>query len=192
MISASCSKYLATMLRVQMRSRTFDPPSGAALLFPKAFFDIFAMVCMSYTKVKTKLPPPIRLFDPVERHISGYPMAFVLSWHAVLYNPSVFTMSAPAKPIPRDSSLVYITVSSPLSPDEITRGAAEKEANINYIGPVGELKGEHIFQVVAKDGPMKRDSPTWQETRTNILDGVRGVEGVWSATIMEEKSRSKR
>jgi hypothetical protein len=57
---------------------------------------------------------------------------------------------------------------------------------------VGELKGEHIFEVVGPEGPMRRDSRQWKEMQEDVLRDVGAVEGVKSAKVLEMRQRAKR
>ncbi|GFZ48755.1 hypothetical protein JCM24511_06504 [Saitozyma sp. JCM 24511] len=109
---------------------------------------------------------------------------------------------APAKPPALDPSNTYIHITSPSSPSSLSSlltsalsalpSAGGSGSTLRYIGPVGELRGEHIFEVVGPDGPVRRDSPFWRESQGGIMGSIKAAEGVKGAKVMEMKQRAKR
>lgn len=60
------------------------------------------------------------------------------------------------------------------------------------MAPVGELSGEHIFEVLHKGGPVKRDMGGSEAIGTGMVAALKGQEGVKGAKILEVKQRAKR
>jgi hypothetical protein len=101
-----------------------------------------------------------------------------------------------------DPSNTYIHITSPSSPSSLSSlltsalsalpNAGGTGGTLRYIGPVGELKDEHIFEVVGPDGPVRRDSPLWKESQGGIMGSIKAAEGVKGAKVMEMRQRAKR
>ena len=85
--------------------------------------------------------------------------------------------------------LSYLHITSSNDPQAITQSfATDSNFKISYLGPVGELKGEYIFQVEhAAGGTVKRD-----ELPSDIVASVKSVDGVRGAKVLETKQRAKR
>lgn len=99
-------------------------------------------------------------------------------------------MSAPVKPPQLDPSSTYIHITSPLPPAQIAANASSKQVDLTYIAPVGELKGEYIFQLgISGDAGS---SVAGVEKRDEAVRALKGVEGVRGAKVMEQKMRAKR
>jgi len=97
-------------------------------------------------------------------------------------------MSTPVQPPKLEPGRAYVHVSSHSSPDSISNALeATSHCRLQYIGPVGELKGEHIFEVKQADGqgPIER-------TEQSILGAIKAVPGVKTVKTMEVKQRAKR
>ena len=101
-------------------------------------------------------------------------------------------MSTQAKiPPAMQPGLSYIHVTSQQSPQDISASVTSGDWNLNYLGPVGELDGEHIFEVRKSTGEvMKRDELA--EGAGGVLDVVKGVQGVRGVKLLETKQRAKR
>ncbi|RSH91903.1 hypothetical protein EHS25_009273 [Saitozyma podzolica] len=109
---------------------------------------------------------------------------------------------ASAKPPALDPSNTYIHITSPSSPSSLSSllssalsalpDAGSRAGTLRYVGPVGELKGEHIFEVVGPDGPVRTDSPLWKESQGGIMGSIKSAEGVKGAKVMEMRQRAKR
>lgn len=120
--------------------------------------------------------------------------------HTTLHlNHTAITMSAPIKPPQLDPNQTYLHITSPLSPTEITQQAQTRDITLTYIAPVGELKGEYIFELSpgslqpslehGTDGSVSEAS---LERRDGVARDLRGVEGIKGAKVMEQKQRAKR
>ncbi len=95
-------------------------------------------------------------------------------------------MSGPAKPPKLEPGHSYVHVTSHFTPDAITNAiSANPQYRLKYVGPVGELKGEHIFEVQDTGGPIER-------AEKPVLDSIRQVEGVKGVKVVELKQRAKR
>ncbi|OCF38077.1 hypothetical protein I316_00301 [Kwoniella heveanensis BCC8398] len=109
------------------------------------------------------------------------------------------TDRAPVKPIKFEPNHIYLQVSfnpsssssNPVPPTNIVHSSLSAK----YLGPVGELKGEGIYQVVqADDGSaVRRDALTWSEKEKEVVAAVKKSEGVKGVKVMPElKQRAKR
>lgn len=109
---------------------------------------------------------------------------------------SGLTMAAPAKPAHVDPSEITVHITSPSSASDLTHQLAQQPAqplSLRYIGPVGELKGEHLFKVVTQEGePVKRDEGKWADEVQALLGDVRREQGVKGAKVLEQQQRAKR
>ncbi|OCF44667.1 hypothetical protein I317_01554 [Kwoniella heveanensis CBS 569] len=110
------------------------------------------------------------------------------------------THRAPVKPIKFEPNHIYLQVSfdpsssSPSKPAPPTN-IVHSSLSAKYLGPVGELKGEGIYQVVqADDGSaVRRDALTWSEKEKEVVAAVKKSEGVKGVKVMPElKQRAKR
>lgn len=101
----------------------------------------------------------------------------------------LLSMSAALKPPKLEPGHSYVHVTSPSGPDAIANALqADQHCRLRYVGPVGELKGEHIFEVQHPDGtgrPMER-------AEQPILEAINRVEAVKGVKVMEVKLRAKR
>jgi hypothetical protein len=126
-------------------------------------------------------------------------------------------MSAPIKPPTLSPHSTYLHITSPLPPNQIAENAESKNIRIGYIAPVGELKGEYIFEL---DPPNTNTDTTAQgrdcdqasatqpgqaqehehehehehdiERRKEVVRSIKELEGVKGVKIMEQKQRTKR
>jgi hypothetical protein len=101
-------------------------------------------------------------------------------------------MSAPVKPVKLEQTSTYIHITSSLDPSTITEHAAEKNVRLQHKGPIGELDGEHIFEVLDGRTAVARDTEQGRSLVESALSTMRGSEGVKGAQIMETKQRAKR
>jgi hypothetical protein len=105
-------------------------------------------------------------------------------------------MSAPAKPLDLDpdTAYIHITSSQPASSLSQTFASQSSAYRLHYVGPVGELKGEHVFEVRQAKGlhAVKRDSETWTHSQQDIIGAAKAVDGVSGVKVLETKQRVKR
>ncbi|KAK4685522.1 hypothetical protein P7C73_g4623, partial [Tremellales sp. Uapishka_1] len=103
-------------------------------------------------------------------------------------------MAQPAKPPTLLPDHTYIHVSSSSSPPALAEKLTTTQPiQVRYIGPVGELKGEHIFELVGESQtPLKRDSTFWTREGESLLRDLKRVEGVKKVEVMEVRQRAKR
>jgi hypothetical protein len=90
-------------------------------------------------------------------------------------------MSSQAKiPPALQPGLSYIHITSPQTPEQIQASIPNKDWAIKYLGPVGELDGEHVFEVRKLSGEvLKRDElAEGAGGVVSVLKGVQGVKGV--------------
>jgi len=101
-------------------------------------------------------------------------------------------MSTQAKiPPALQPGLSYIHITSPQPPDQIQAAIPKKDWEIKYLGPVGELDGEHIFEVRKPSGEVvKRDELA--EGAGGVVSVLKGVQGVKAVKVLETKQRAKR
>ncbi|KAK1921955.1 hypothetical protein DB88DRAFT_375357 [Papiliotrema laurentii] len=98
-------------------------------------------------------------------------------------------MSTAKKPVAMQPGLAYIHVTSAQPPSTITSAlSAHSQYHLEYLGPVGELEGEHIFQVQRPDGGVVPRS----ELPEDVLSAIKTVQGVKGAKVLETKQRAKR
>jgi hypothetical protein len=97
--------------------------------------------------------------------------------------------SKPAKPPALLPGHSYIHITSSQAPQRIVDGSRPPDGlAITYVGPVGELDGEHIFEVThAGGGVVPRG-----ELPSGVVDALKAVQGVKGAKVMEVKQRAKR
>lgn len=98
-------------------------------------------------------------------------------------------MSAPIKPVKLEPNSSYIHITSSQTPEAIQQQAAQHNVQLQHKGPVGELEGEHIFEILdAGRRAVARD--------TGVVDSavtaLKGSEGVKDAKVMETRQRAKR
>ncbi|ORY33420.1 hypothetical protein BCR39DRAFT_586489 [Naematelia encephala] len=104
------------------------------------------------------------------------------------------TTTQPAKPLHLDPENTYIQITTSPTHDPTALNISGP-SRLQYLGPVGELKGEHIFQLQTSDGaPVKRATIEAGEAELGkrAVEAVRAVQGVKGAKIMEFKHRAKR
>ncbi|GMK56558.1 hypothetical protein CspeluHIS016_0303980 [Cutaneotrichosporon spelunceum] len=81
----------------------------------------------------------------------------------------------------------YIHITSHMAPEDLSRQLSDSPVKLEYRGPVGELEGEHVFEVVGA-----ADSDVWKRDSTNVIRNVREKDGVSGAAVLEAKQRAKR
>ncbi|BEJ13544.1 hypothetical protein CspHIS471_0307180 [Cutaneotrichosporon sp. HIS471] len=81
----------------------------------------------------------------------------------------------------------YIHITSRVAPEDISKSLADSPVRLEYRGPVGELEGEHVFEVVGA-----AESDVWKRDHANVLQNMRKKDGIRSATVLEAKQRAKR
>lgn len=99
----------------------------------------------------------------------------------------------PNKPPKIEPSHVYLQISH--SPSQIPSTSLDNPPwRLKYVGQVGELEGEGIFEVVQIDGqPVKKDENVWTQKEKILLEKVKNAVGVKSVTVLPEvRQRSKR
>jgi hypothetical protein len=102
-------------------------------------------------------------------------------------------MTAPAKPVQLLPTSTYIHISSNLDPKAIQSQAAAQSVHIEHKGPVGELEGDHIFEVLDEGrAPVASDSVVVRDVAESAVLKLRGTDGVKTATVMETRQRAKR
>jgi hypothetical protein len=101
-------------------------------------------------------------------------------------------MAQPQKPPALDPNHIYIHITSPSSPSAISDSfSTTGDRSLRYIGPVGELSGEHIFEVHQSGGPVKRDAAAGG-VGAGVVSALKELEGVRGAKVLEVKQRAKR
>lgn len=98
-------------------------------------------------------------------------------------------MSAPIKPVKLEPDSSYIHITSSQTPETIQQQAAKQDVQLQHKGPVGELEGEHIFEVLDTGRrAVARDT----EAVDSAVSVLKGTEGVKDAKVMETRQRVKR
>lgn len=98
-------------------------------------------------------------------------------------------MASPAKPLNLQPGLSYIHVTSSQPPQAIQDALSHDQIKLKYLGPVGELEGEHVFEVRSPNG---QDVLPRGELPTDLVGAVKGIQGVKGAKVLETKQRAKR
>ena len=99
-------------------------------------------------------------------------------------------MAQPNRPPVIDPGLANIHITSNLPPSTIASGlSAHSEYRLQYIGPVGELQGEYIFQVKTPNNVDVKRSDLQDRP---LLKALKGIDGVKGAKVLESKQRPKR
>ena len=102
-------------------------------------------------------------------------------------------MSAPKKPIQLLPYKSYVHLTSTLAPEQILQQAATKNIELVHTGPIGELEGEHVFEVLTEHrASIAGDSITGRNQVETALSTLKGTEGVKNAKILESRQRAKR
>ncbi|CAD6567242.1 MAG: hypothetical protein TREMPRED_003429 [Tremellales sp. Tagirdzhanova-0007] len=98
-------------------------------------------------------------------------------------------MSAPVKPPILEPGRAYVHITSSVSAEAVVKGMSNNaDCRLRYMGPVGELGGEHIFEiqhVESQRGVMERVEPS-------TLEAIKRLDGVKQVNVMETKLRAKR
>jgi len=98
-------------------------------------------------------------------------------------------MSAPIKPVKLEPDSSYIHITSSQTPETIQQQAAKQNVQLQHKGPVGELEGEHIFEVLDTGRrAVARDTGAVD----SAVSALKGTEGVKDAKVMETRQRAKR
>ncbi|WWC72061.1 uncharacterized protein I206_106021 [Kwoniella pini CBS 10737] len=102
------------------------------------------------------------------------------------------TSSTPVKPIKMEPEQIYLQISYSTSqpPSEMNKNGLEAR----YLGPVGELTGEGIYQVKSIKGiPTKRNDDTWKSNQDEFVNQLKKKEGVTGVNVIGQlKTRHKR
>lgn len=85
----------------------------------------------------------------------------------------------------------YLHISSPLAPNALSASLASAPLRLEYRGPVGELEGEYVYEVVGA-GDQPPEAETWKRNGEHVLRSVRAAEGVKGAQELVSKQRAKR
>lgn len=85
----------------------------------------------------------------------------------------------------------YVHITSKLAPDSLSASLAGAPLKLEYRGPVGELEGEHVYEVVG-DSEVAPDSDVWKRDGEHVLRSVREAEGVKGVQLLVPKQRAKR
>lgn len=101
-------------------------------------------------------------------------------------------MAQPRRPPNLDPNHIYIHITSPSSPSTISSAFISGDQSLSYVGPVGELQGEHIFEVQRQGQAVKRDQQGSGEAGSTVVSALKEVEGVKGAKVLEVKQRAKR
>ena len=102
-------------------------------------------------------------------------------------------MAAPKKPIQLLPYKSYVHLTSTLEPEKIQQRAAAQNINLVHTGPVGELEGEHVFEVLTEHrASIAGDSVTGRNQVESAVTSLKGTEGVKNAKILESRQRAKR
>lgn len=98
-------------------------------------------------------------------------------------------MATPSKPPALLPGLSYLHVTSSQPPQTIQDSFTPSSFRLHYVGKVGELEGEHIFEVRHPAGTevIPRD-----QLPGDVVSAVKGIEGVKGVKILETKQRAKR
>jgi hypothetical protein len=100
-------------------------------------------------------------------------------------------MSAPIKPVKLEPNSSYIHITSSQTPEVIQQQAAQHNVQLQHKGPVGELEGEHIFEILdAGRRAVARDTDAGAVD--SAVTALKGSEGVKDAKVMETRQRAKR
>lgn len=100
---------------------------------------------------------------------------------------------APKKPIQLLPYATYVHLTTSLSPETIQREAASQNINIEHKGPIGELEGEHVFEILdARRISIAGDSPNGRDAVEIAVTRLKGTEGIKDAKVLEQKQRVKR
>lgn len=97
----------------------------------------------------------------------------------------------PPTPVTINPGEAYVHITSPLNPSAILSGISLPAYQLKYVGPVGELEGEHIFKVcsIGSDSAVVKRSELPDK---EVLGAVKALEGVKGAKVLETKQRAKR
>jgi hypothetical protein len=102
-------------------------------------------------------------------------------------------MTAPVKPVHLRPTSTYIHISSASDAKTIEDQAAAQNIHIEHKGPVGELEGEHIFEVLDEGrASIPRGSLESRDVVESATSKLKAAEGVKDAKVMETKQRAKR
>ena len=84
----------------------------------------------------------------------------------------------------------YLHVSTSKDPSSIASSMSNHaQWNLHYIGPVGELSGEHLFEVQQPSGAVLERSAVQERDLVQTVKDATGVKGV---KLVEMKQRAKR
>lgn len=84
----------------------------------------------------------------------------------------------------------YLRVTT-TAPKDLDLSGSGDSASIVYVGPVGELPDEHVFEVKTKEGQVIDPAGHfWSSQGPGVVDGLKG-KGI-KAEVLAHKQRAKR
>lgn len=102
-------------------------------------------------------------------------------------------MAAPKKPIQLLPYATYVHLTSSLPPQTIQQEAAAQNVVLEHKGPIGELEGEHVFEILdTRRTSIAGDSPNGRDLVQTAVTRLKGTEGIKDAKVLEQKQRTKR
>ena len=104
------------------------------------------------------------------------------------------TAPSPPSHLLPDHTYLHITSPPQTQPQQITQSLISSSVQLKYVGMVGELQGEHIYEVTraGTSESVRRDGSFWLEVKDGVLGGLKGVQGVKAVKVMDTKQRVKR
>lgn len=86
----------------------------------------------------------------------------------------------------------YLAISSSLDPESLSASLQGLPVKLQYRGPVGELEGEHIFEVEGSGGAIAPTSEEWTKRSEDVVQNVKRAQGVTGVKALVAKQRTKR
>ncbi|EJT49944.1 hypothetical protein A1Q2_06782 [Trichosporon asahii var. asahii CBS 8904] len=94
----------------------------------------------------------------------------------------------PPAEIHPDRTYIHVTTNDP----KAIAKSPSPGVGLEYRGPVGELDGEHVFEVTSADGYLAPDSRQWKREGPELLKEVKAIPGVQDVQPLTAKPRAKR
>ena len=144
----------------------------------------------NYQRARTGTSPqtkhiPANTIRPSTRILLAFGIALAMSQAPT----TSAAASKPAKPPTLVPGHSYLHITSSHPPQRIVDGSRPPDGlELAYVGPVGELDGEHIFEVKRSGGGVVPRG----ELPSAVVDALKAVEGVKGAKVLEVKQRAKR
>lgn len=104
-------------------------------------------------------------------------------------------MSSTRKPLRLlpDRTYIHVTASNPPTSETQlpTPSTGGESVTIKYLGPVGELQGEHVYEVqhATSGQPLSRDDAQAVQA---VTQAVKALDGVKGCKVLETQQRAKR